>query len=85
MKRDTFAMQLSPQTCAELAALYRDDRETFTMILGALFRWIAAGDFTGIPTLLDNEELPIMARAYLSNLAEGHRARLKAYRGHRKA
>ena len=81
--KNQFAMQFSPRTCAELAALFRDDKGAFTVILGALFRWLADGEFTQDPTIGENEDLPIMARAYLSNLAEGHRARLKAYRGHR--
>ena len=76
-----FALQLSPATCQQLAALWKEDEKTFTTMTGTLFQWIA----DGMKEKCTSENLPILARAFLANLSESHYARFQAYRIHKKA
>ena len=79
-----FALQLSPRTCEELAAIHKDSPDHFSIILYSLFTWVATGA-SNEPSIEDGKTLPMVARAYLSSLAQAHLQRLKAWRGHRKA
>lgn len=79
---DKFALQLSPVNCAELSAIRKSSEADFNIIVGGLLDWVANG-CNGEPCA--DQKAPILARAYLSNLAQAHLARLRAFRNHRRS
>jgi len=79
---DDFALQLSPVNCAELTAIRKKSEPDFNVIVCGLLEWVANG-CKGEPYA--DPDAPILARAYLSNMAQAHLARMKAYRNHRKS